>query len=89
VSERIREVRQLALFASATLVPQLDARFWRGCFNARESTLQQLSPYVGKMKSAMARELVELYSRSGDTVLDPFSGSGVVPLEAALAGRRA
>ena len=87
MSERIREVRQLSLFASATLVPQLDARFWRGCFNARESTLQQLSPYVGKMKSAMARVLVELYSQPGDTVLDPFSGSGVVPLEAALARR--
>ena len=87
MSKSIREVRQLPLFVGATLAPQLDARFWQGCFNARESTLQQLSPYVGKMKSAMARVLIELYSRPGDTVLDPFSGSGVVALEAVLAGR--
>src|SRR6476646_3133190 len=66
---------------------KLDAHLWHGSFNGRESTLQQLSPYVGKMKSGMARVLVQLYSRPGDIVLDPFSGSGVVPLEAALGGR--
>ena len=69
--------------------PRLDGSLWRGSFNSRESTLQQLSPYVGKMKSGMAKVLVYLYSESGDVVLDPFSGSGVVPLEAALARRRA
>ena len=76
------------LFEEMQVITQLDARAWHGSFNARESTLQQLSPYVGKMKSGMARVLVSLYSQPGDTVLDPFSGSGVVPLEAALAGRR-
>jgi len=89
LSENVREVRQLYLFEDTEVVTELDARLWRGSFNARESTLQQLSPYVGKMKSGMARVLVNLYSRTGDTVLDPFSGSGVVPLEAALVGRRA
>jgi hypothetical protein len=87
MSESVREARQLYLFEET--VAQLDARLWHGSFNARESSLQQLSPYVGKMKSGMARALVTLYSRPGDTVLDPFSGSGVVPLEAALAGRHA
>lgn len=67
----------------------LDARFWHGSFNNRESTLQQLAPYVGKLKSGMARVLLELYSKPGDTVLDPFCGSGVVPLESVLLGRRA
>ncbi|MBV9924232.1 MAG: DNA adenine methylase [Acidobacteria bacterium] len=66
---------------------QLDARLWHGSFNGRESTLQQLSPYVGKLKSGMVRVLIQLYSNPGDVVLDPFSGSGVVPLEAALANR--
>jgi hypothetical protein len=68
-------------------VTQLDASLWHGSFNGRESTLQQLSPYVGKMKSGMAEVLVGVYSKPGDRVLDPFSGSGVVPFEAALAGR--
>jgi SAM-dependent methyltransferase len=89
LSEGAKEARQLYLFAEAETVTLLDARLWHGSFNSRESSLQQLSPYVGKMKSGMARVLINLYSRPGDTVLDPFSGSGVVPFEAALAGRRA
>lgn len=89
MTEGVREARQLYLFDDAQIITELDARLWHGSFNSRESTLQQLSPYVGKMKSGMARVLVKLYSEPGDTVLDPFSGSGVVPLEAALAGRRA
>jgi SAM-dependent methyltransferase len=84
-----KEARQLYLFDNMETVTQLDARLWHGSFNSRESTLQQLSPYVGKMKSGMARVLINLYSKPGDTVLDPFSGSGVVPLETILAGRRA
>ena len=87
--ESLKEARQLYLFEDTEVVTELDARLWHGSFNSRESSLQQLSPYVGKMKSGMARVLVNLYSKPGDTVLDPFSGSGVVPLEAALAGRRA
>jgi len=70
-------------------VTQLDASLWHGSFNGRESTLQQLSPYIGKMKSGMAEALINLYSDQGDIVLDPFSGSGVVPLQAVLAGRSA
>jgi len=88
-NKQAREARQLYLFDEAELVTELDARLWNGSFNSRESTLQQLAPYVGKMKSGMARALVLLYSDPGDVVLDPFSGSGVVPLEAALLGRRA
>jgi SAM-dependent methyltransferase len=82
---------QLSLFDQEQFVVDvgLDAALWRGSFNGRESTLQQLSPYVGKLKSGMARALITLYSNPGDTVLDPFSGSGVVPLEAALMGRNA
>lgn len=66
---------------------ELDASWWKGSFNTSESSLQQLSPYVGKMKSGMARALLSLYSRPGEIVLDPFSGSGVVALEALLASR--
>ena len=67
----------------------LDARFWHGSFNGHESSIQQLSPYVGKMKSAMASVLIKKFSLPGDIVFDPFSGSGVVPFEAALAQRQA
>lgn len=67
----------------------LSTDFWRGCFNAKESSMQQLAPYVGKMKSGMARALILAYSSEGNTVLDPFCGSGVVPYEAMLLGRHA
>jgi hypothetical protein len=49
--------------------------------------MHQLAPYVGKLKSGMVRVLIELYSRPGDVVLDPFCGAGVVPLECILMGR--
>lgn len=67
----------------------IDANLWNGSFNARESSLQQVAPYVGKLKSGMVRVLIDLYTKPGDTVLDPFCGSGVVPLEATLMGRNA
>ena len=85
----MEEAFQLPLFQEEVSSDQLDARLWHGSFNARESSLQQLSPYVGKLKSGMVRVLLALYSKPGDVVLDPFSGSGVVPLEAALAERYA
>lgn len=68
---------------------QLDSRLWSGNYNAKESSIQQLAPYVGKLKSRMVRVLIELYSNPGDTVFDPFCGSGVVPFEAVLMGRNA
>jgi hypothetical protein len=37
----------------------------------------------------MAGALIEKYSKRGDTILDPFSGSGVVALESLLRGRGA
>jgi len=85
---KVNEARQLYLLEEENS-NQLNARLWHGSFNARESSLQQLSPYVGKLKSGMVRVLLNLYSKPGDKVLDPFSGSGVVPLEAVLANRKA
>ncbi len=80
---------QLPLFEDRDDSTELNARLWRGSFNGRESSLQQLSPYVGKLKSGMARAILNQYSKPGDTVLDPFSGSGVVPLEAVFLNRHA
>jgi hypothetical protein len=62
---------------------------WKcSCTNA-ECTLHQVAPYVGKLKSSIARSLVQKYSNKGDLVVDPFAGAGTIVLEAALAGRRA
>src|SRR5258708_15194175 len=64
------------------------ARWREPCANV-ECSLHQLSPYIGKVKSSIAGELIEQYSRKGDLVVDPFAGAGTIPLEAAIRGRRA
>lgn len=87
--QKVQEYKQLYLFEDWDKSPKLDSSSWNGSFNGRESSLQQLSPYVGKFKSGMAKVLIDLYSKPGDIVLDPFAGSGVVPLEARLSQRQA
>ena len=64
------------------------ARWREACANT-ECTLHQLSPYIGKIKSSIAADLVERYSQLGDLVVDPFAGAGTIPFEAATRGRRA
>lgn len=46
-----------------------------------------LCSYQGKLKPAIAHHLVNTFVPEGGAVLDPFSGVGTVPFEAALNGR--
>jgi len=50
--------------------------------------LHSLCSYASKMKPGLAHWLVELFTERGATVLDPFSGSGTIPFEACVQGRR-
>jgi hypothetical protein len=43
--------------------------------------------YQAKLKPSIAHFLVREFSSPGDTVLDPFSGAGTIPLESCLQGR--
>lgn len=54
---------------------------WKQSVVGTECTLHQLSPYIGKMKSLMAKSLVENFSTPGDTIYDPFVGCGTIALE--------
>ena len=65
----------------------INAKLWEGNCQSSESTLHQLAPYIGKMKSAMARCLIESFTQPGDSILDPFVGSGVVALESLILNR--
>lgn len=60
---------------------------WAAKSDKSFSSLHQLSPYIGKLKPNIARELIDKYTNPGQLVLDPFCGSGTVPLEALLSGR--
>jgi len=61
---------------------------WQAACTASECSFHQLGPYIGKLKSSIARDLINRFSESGDLVVDPFAGSGTVLLEAVMAGRR-
>jgi hypothetical protein len=79
--------KQPAFFHGAKIVPA-PSRWTKSCA-ADECTLHQLSPYIGKIKSRIAGDLVRQYSSPGDLIVDPFAGAGTIPLETALSGRRA
>lgn len=75
----------------ATLLPAGPARApldWKASTSTADSRLHQLAPYIGKLKPVIARQLLLEFTRPNDIVLDCFSGSGTVPLEAAALGRR-
>src|SRR5437867_4233080 len=75
--------------ATSELPVQSAPERWRHPCAHTECALHQLSPYIGKMKSSIAGELVDRYSSFGDLVVDPFAGAGTIPFEAAIRGRRA
>ncbi|MHC5536666.1 DNA-methyltransferase [Singulisphaera rosea] len=49
---------------------------------------QTRSPHPARMNAGLARDLIRSYSRVGDIVLDPFSGSGTTCEQALLQHRR-
>lgn len=55
---------------------------------ADDCTFHQIAPYIGRMKTTMARSLIQGYSCQGDLIVDPFCGCGVVALEAVVNGRQ-
>ena len=67
--------------------PSILACNWEGSALKAESTLHQLSPYIGKLKSSIAGSLISQFTEPCDLVYDPFSGSGTVALEAWAARR--
>lgn len=50
------------------------------------NSLHSLCSYQGKMKPALAHHLVHTFLPVGGRMLDPFSGVGTIPFEAALSG---
>lgn len=61
---------------------------WQFPATSSECTFHQLSPYIGKLKSTIAKDLILQYSKPDDLIADVFCGSGTVPLEAARLGRQ-
>lgn len=53
------------------------------------AALNGLCPYLGRLESSRARELIIGLTNPGETVYDPFCGSGTIPFEAWANGRHA
>lgn len=50
-------------------------------------SMHPMCSYLASFPAALSHAFIARYSRPGDVVLDPFSGRGTVPLQAAAEGR--
>lgn len=66
---------------------QDEAALWPEDGTPSAHSIHQLISLPGSSRPEFARYFIERYTAPGDVVLDPFCGSGTVPLEAMLHGR--
>ena len=81
-------MKQFARCGSLVDGPTSAPSHWADSCTNHECSLHQLSPYIGKLKSIIAKDLILQYTKPGDLVADMFCGSGTIPLEAARLKRR-
>lgn len=80
----------ISRYASTRRPIRVDFRRLVPCLPSPDRATHLLHPYPAKLLVHIPFFFLanEMLSRRGDTVLDPFCGSGTVPLEAGLAGRK-
>jgi DNA modification methylase len=62
---------------------------WKRIRRRTSGTVHNLHPYPTRFTPGVPAKLIELLSTPGDTILDPFCGSGTTLVEAMRQGRRA
>ncbi|WP_300166312.1 DNA methyltransferase [Methanofollis sp.] len=67
-------------------VPRYQNEFWTSR-QRQASSIHEVS-YRACFKPQLPRFFIDLFTRAGDVVYDPFSGRGTTAIEAALMGRR-
>ena len=72
-----------------TVAAKPPSAFFSSPSRGQEDGVHSLHPYPAKFPASLAGELLSRFSRPGDTVLDPFCGSGTTIVEARLRGMRA
>jgi site-specific DNA-methyltransferase (adenine-specific) len=60
---------------------------WKAQTRLWGHSFHPMCSYLASFPASMAHAFIARYSRPGDVVLDPFSGRGTVPLQAAAEGR--
>jgi len=54
--------------------------------NRNKSSFHSLSPYIGKIRPALSKHLIDKYAEKEEVICDPFCGSGSVLLEGWIKG---
>src|SRR5690348_9856531 len=62
---------------------------WDFASASTNSTTNTIHPYPAKFIPQIPRHFIEQFSNPGDTVYDPFLGSGTTAVEANILGRNA
>lgn len=90
-TESVADQTKLKLFRDAAREFEQMLPHQKEPFSSRNwgHPLHSLCSYQGKLKPAIAHFLVTKFTKPGDTILDPMSGAGTIPLEALVNGRRA
>lgn len=82
---RINDSNNLDLFVSKP--ENLDLENWDFIGEETQYFLHKLHPYPARFIPQIPKRAISRWSEQGDTVLDPFCGSGTTLLECAFAGR--
>lgn len=82
IEQRAATIRNLALLGN-------DLTFIGVRESERTRHVHRLHPYLGKFVPQLAEVFLKRFFRPGDTVLDPFSGSGTTLIEANVLGMNA
>jgi len=80
ISYKSFETGEMSLRSRAVRLPQMEAV-------TAGAGLNGIAPYIGRLRPEIAHFLVNRYTSPGDVIADPFSGSGCIPLMAAVMRR--
>ena len=86
-STRRQAAGQLALELPLGLPELAVAPEWKTQQRLWGHSLHPMCSYLASFPATLAHAFIARYSRSGDVVLDPFSGRGTTPLQACAEGR--
>ena len=78
---------QLALELPSALPALAIDQEWKAQPRLWGHTLHPMCSYLASFPAALPHAFIARYTRPGDVVLDPFSGRGTAPLQAAAEGR--
>lgn len=68
---------------------EIESTDWDFMGENTQMHLHSLHPYPARMIPQIPARAIELWSKKGDRVLDPFAGCGTTLLEAVIRGRNA